>query len=56
MNIQIIHSNEANHPDYEAQVAKCNNHGQSLRRWGAPERGIWFCGYCGHRVKVEITQ
>ncbi len=56
MNIQIIHSNEADHPDYDRQVAICNNHGNSLRRWGEPARGIWFCNYCGHRVKVVITE
>ena len=54
MNIQIIHSNEANHPDYDEQVAKCKKHGQSLRAWSVSD-GIWFCNYCGHRVKVKIT-
>jgi len=53
MNIQIIHSNEANHPDYDRQVGQCANHGQSVRCWDFG-RGIWFCNYCGHRVKVLL--
>jgi len=55
--ITIKHSNLANHPNYDVEVARCGaKHGVSVRQWGDPSRNIWFCQNCGHRVDVEVRQ